>query len=407
MTDATGARRSARLVARAEAKVKAKADAQAAVQPLSTPRTPNKKKPTSKNKEPSRTPIKKAARPTRKPTVRERVSITIPTIKAEPAEPKRILRPPRPRVRTSIATLGLPKQNTPRLVKSPISSDPDGPSTYSLEESSDSDSSSDSLISNFSMEDSASSSSYDEYNEQVPLSHDQIEYHHSHNLQPRRGASHRPSLASYDSRLESGNLDYEADSFVVDDDQTLLMEDSDESDFDDRPSPPSALNLAINMNRYPLPTTYRRPDLNPIRTSSLFSTYSTYPTASSASPWRVPVSAASSRLFFSDPDGDGGADAKLPPWTDLGFQTGGEAREAPLIAEASADVVEEIMDAVTMFSRRVNRGRESVRLRLAAAVLEDEEIRGLLEDAVRVGLGRKVSLGDGSKRWSIGGRGRR
>lgn len=65
------------------------------------------------------------------------------------------------------------------------------------------------------------------------------------------------------------------------------------------------------------------------------------------------------------------------------------------------------MDAVTMFSRRVNRGRESVRLRLAAAVLEDEEIRGLLEDAVRVGLGRKVSLGDGSKRWSIGGRGRR
>lgn len=74
----------------------------------------------------------------------------------------------------------------------------------------------------------------------------------------------------------------------------------------------------------------------------------------------------------------------------------------PLLAEASVEIVEEIMDALAVFSRRCNRDRAPVRLRLAAAVLEDEEVREALENAVRLGLGRKLSLEDGSKRWTIG-----
>ena len=83
-----------------------------------------------------------------------------------------------------------------------------------------------------------------------------------------------------------------------------------------------------------------------------------------------------------------------------------QSPEGPLIAQASAEVVEEIVDALALFSRRVNRNREPVRLRLAAAVLEDVEIREALEGAILTGLGRKVSLADGSKRWVIGPKGR-
>jgi hypothetical protein len=50
----------------------------------------------------------------------------------------------------------------------------------------------------------------------------------------------------------------------------------------------------------------------------------------------------------------------------------------------------------------VNRHRKPIRLRLAPGVLEDQEVREALESAMKLGLGRKFSLGDGSKRWTTG-----
>ncbi|KAJ4289548.1 RNA polymerase III subunit C82 [Kalmusia sp. IMI 367209] len=219
-------------------------------------------------------------------------------------------------------------------------------------------------------EDDETDTTEDEYGELAPLSHDHFEYLASHNLVPRP----RKSLQSYDSRLEPGNEDYERNDFVIedeDDEGSVRTVDSDEDD------------LEIDMESYRGIGSHR---------SSLASDRGRR---------------SSSGLFVRDSEGS--ADVyQLAPWADLGFEADSEdyGAEQPLIADASAEVVEEIIDAIALFSRRVNRNRAPIRLRLAAAVLDDEEIRDALEDTIRTGLGRKLSLADGSKRWSIGPRDR-
>ena len=404
MTNNNGPRRSARLIAKAEAEAEA---AQAAAEPESPPRTPSKKRAKTTTKKPSRSPIKKAAKSSRKRPQSKKPSPDLSVIEEELSEQEQESRPQRMKIRLSTSTRGTRKTKTPRVIEELSYSEDDESSDG--DESSES-SSENSLVSDFAMDTSSSVSSTDEYNERAPLSYDQIEYRNSHNLQPHSGSTQRSSLESHDSRLGPGNLEYQDDGFVVADEETLIMEHSESESGTDQSSVLSDLDLEINMNRDPVRTTYQlRTNRSPVRLSSLFSSSSSsYPTASSASPIRrVSSSAASSRLFYTDPEGDGGVEAHLPPWADLGFQTRGEARQVPLIVQASEEVVEEIMDAVAMFSRRVNRGRDSVVLRLAAAVLEDSEVKEALEDAVRAGLARKVSLEDGSKRWSIGAKGRR
>lgn len=195
-----------------------------------------------------------------------------------------------------------------------------------------------------------------------------------------------------DSRLESGNEDYEMDDFVVDDDESVYTEDGEVSDAFD-----GDLDLAINMVRHPARATFQSISHSGSSSTSPRSIRQ----ASSTSDRRR---RSSSQLFMSDLEGKPFLPPRLPSWEDLGFVAGDEAPEAPLIAQASAEVVEEIIDALALFSRRVNRDRPPINLRLASAVLQDEEIRDALESAIRNGLGRKLSLADGSKHWTIGPR---
>ena len=237
----------------------------------------------------------------------------------------------------------------------------------------------------------------DEFNEKAKLSYDQFELRHSHNL--RNNSDSQYSSQSYDSRFSPGNRAYEADDFVVDDDDSIEEESDTGSDWD------SDLDLDINMERDPVRATYRNVS-RPVRLESLFSDSSrrTSGATQSSRSTRHP-SATSSKLFFSDPAGSTPRIRPyLSPWDNLGFQVGEEASEAPYIAQASAEVVEEIVDAMALFSRRINYSRSPIRLRLAAAVLQDKDIRDALEDTIRTGLGRKLSFPDGSKQWTIGPR---
>jgi hypothetical protein len=66
------------------------------------------------------------------------------------------------------------------------------------------------------------------------------------------------------------------------------------------------------------------------------------------------------------------------------------------------DVVEVIMDTMALLSRRCNRTLRPRKFVLAADILEDEAVRDVLDDAVRLGLGRLVSSSDGTEVWVIG-----
>ncbi|KAF2865655.1 hypothetical protein BDV95DRAFT_586257 [Massariosphaeria phaeospora] len=117
-------------------------------------------------------------------------------------------------------------------------------------------------------------------------------------------------------------------------------------------------------------------------------------------------SSNSSKLFFSDPDDNihpmlvspsSSFAFFSPPLPELTAET--NVKEADM-----EDVPEEIMDAIALFSRRCNRDKEPLRLRLAAEVLEDDEVADALKEALRLGLGQMVELADGSQRWTIGPR---
>lgn len=380
MTYAEGTRRSKRLAAKPKT----------TVEPKSPFRSPIQKKRTA-----SRRSSRKTA-PKPKAKVSKASAAKATAVPAQPVERVGRSRPQLPRIRTSVTTLKLPKRPTPLLIEDTPSSDDEesgDPSDEQTNESSE-ESSEESSADEFSMEDSTEEDSDDEINEQSNLSYDQIELHHSHKV-----SGSQYSSQSYDSRFELGNRGYEADDFVIDDDESIV-EESDMSDQD------SDLDLEINMDRDPVRTSYRNVG-RPVRVGSLFSNSdrrtSTSNQSSRSRSTRYP-SSGSSRLFFSDLSGTSKVSPYLPSWANLGFQTGDEASEAPLIAQASAEVVEEIVDALALFSRRINYHRSPIRLRLAAAVLDDKEIREALEDAIRTGLGRKLSFPDGSKQWTIGPR---
>ncbi|KAF1979183.1 hypothetical protein BU23DRAFT_549211 [Bimuria novae-zelandiae CBS 107.79] len=363
MAYAEGTRRSARVAAKQKA----------VVPPKAQPSTPIRKPRTTRNN-PSPSPSKSLVD---LDAIETRVS----------AQEVKKPRPQRPRIRTSIVDIPRPK---PRL----------------LEESTPENSSAD----EFDMEDNSSESS-DEFNEEVELIHDHFEYIAAHDLQrTQRDHRNRYSTQSYDSRLEPGNETYEFDDFVAADDESVT-EVTEGSDDD--------LDLAIDMERDPVRASYISIG-TPVRTSSLFSSLESQSqgrrhSSVSNSHSRSPASQAcksiasltssqrrrrsSSALFVTELTGDPSIPQRLTSWTDLGFPSSPSSQfspapslEAPLIAQASANVVEEIVDALALFSRRVNRDRPPVRLRLAAAVLEDAEIREALQDAISRGLGRNMSL---------------
>jgi hypothetical protein len=68
------------------------------------------------------------------------------------------------------------------------------------------------------------------------------------------------------------------------------------------------------------------------------------------------------------------------------------------------DVVEGVMDTMTLLSRRCNRTLRPRKFVLVADILDDEAVRDVLDDALRLGLGRLVSSSDGTEVWVIGPR---
>jgi hypothetical protein len=76
----------------------------------------------------------------------------------------------------------------------------------------------------------------------------------------------------------------------------------------------------------------------------------------------------------------------------------------PISDASSEDIAEEIMDAITLVSRRCNRNRAPLRLRLSKKTLEDEEVLDALELAGRIGMAKGVEMRDveGSVGWTVG-----
>ncbi|CAI6328678.1 unnamed protein product [Periconia digitata] len=177
---------------------------------------------------------------------------------------------------------------------------------------------------------------------------------------------------SYDSRYESGNEDYELNDFVVDDDVSIKSE--------------SDATIKAHSPTY-----------NTRRASAITSTLSVISEAT-----RRSKSSTSSRLFFSESE-DGIQTLDMMAWLQLGIASDDpEDVGEGVVTEPSAEVVEEISDAVAMFSRRCNRGRPPIRLRLSSFAGKDGEVKEALDRAVDLGLGRKLSLRDGTKLWTIG-----
>ncbi|CAA9963543.1 hypothetical protein PTMSG1_06905 [Pyrenophora teres f. maculata] len=70
-----------------------------------------------------------------------------------------------------------------------------------------------------------------------------------------------------------------------------------------------------------------------------------------------------------------------------------------------AEIAEEISDAITLFSRRCNRGRTPLLLVLGREMMCEEEVLEALAQGRKGGFARGVGLGgDGSVGWCVGGR---
>lgn len=391
-----------------------------------------------------------AARPEVKidPQTHERMAVEKPTRKSPRAgqlSNLQVIIPRGPRCGEALIPKDPPQRRKP--VPSPSSPSSHGSEDFkdpgdpedSSESETDSDSSDDDSEDGMEMEDSETESE-DEYNEQSVGSHDYIECMHAHDL--RNDPGRKYSTLSYDSRLEEGNEVYEEDDFVVNDDYESESSETHAGDVDDD------FDLEINMERHPVLERERarvrrrmsstseggdrgRRASTPLsgktgRVRKLRRRRRSSASGSAGTPRKTSSLSYSSRrsssLFVSDLVGDPtirqhfipeypasdeevGTEANSHTVQGVEVETGVED-ELELFKKVSEDVLEEIIDAVALFGRRAHRNRPHVRFRLAAAVLEDEQIREALESAIAAGLGRKLSMADGTKRVSIGPKGR-
>jgi hypothetical protein len=246
-----------------------------------------------------------------------------------------------------------------------------------------------------------STSESDEYNEADDA--DNLDYMSSNvvNMSTRN--------YSTDSRFEPGNEEYELDEFVVGDDEVVHEEWSsdDSSSSEDGEDEGKGDEAGYDADRDEV-LVYdellgheRRPSGSTIETRRSSSSVSVGTDTTRRT-------SGESKLFYSDPE-DTSDPLAIPLNSAVDSHSIAELEEEeselePLFMD-TADVVEEITDAMALFSRRCNRNSKPLRLRIAPGMLEDEEVREVLEEAMTAGFGRKVSLEDGSKRWTIGPKG--
>jgi hypothetical protein len=195
-----------------------------------------------------------------------------------------------------------------------------------------------------------------ESDELVALSGDNIEYNSGDQLDRRD---------SYDSRLDSGNEDYELDDFVVADD-----EDDSISDIGSEITVTSEDSVEGRLGHFS------------IAESSIVEHEITTKKLSLGS------SSSGSGLFVSDPNDRAAYIAALSSL---------EPISQPVSADITpADIAEEIMDATCRFSRRCNRDGAPLRLVLSSQMLEDKEVVDALQNAIKQGLGMIEDVGNDS-----------
>lgn len=193
------------------------------------------------------------------------------------------------------------------------------------------------------------------------LSGDNIEYMAGDDLD-RRG--------SYDSRLESGNEDYERDDFVVDDDCS--------DGVSDAGSEITITQEVVGERGWRYSSSSSRTETDGKRKDSLTS-----------------HSSASSGLFVTDDDDDEVHAASPTIDVEIIFK-------ALATDFDPADVAEEIVDAVPRFSRRCNRHCEPLRLSLTAEMFADDEVADAVHLAVKQGVGRYEKVQGGRVLCTVG-----
>ncbi|CAO2648331.1 Nn.00g075980.m01.CDS01 [Neocucurbitaria sp. VM-36] len=229
----------------------------------------------------------------------------------------------------------------------------------------------------------------DEYNELANLSGDNVAFTTADIVDRRE---------SYDSRYESGNEEYELDDFVVGDDTDTgdgsstdmeaegSSDDGHSLDEDDVPVPRRVIKRRISIREQ-----YKVEVGEKVRKASAISTRS--------------LSSVSSGLFVTDEDDPPESLPGYPstPPSDLTPLTPEfeHYMELPIATAALEEIMEEIMDAISLFSRRCNRKRTPLRLRLGGDALEDEEIIEALQNAMSLQMAQSSKLEDGTEVWVI------
>ena len=198
---------------------------------------------------------------------------------------------------------------------------------------------------------------HDEFGELSDLTGDNVQYNASDQLDRRE---------SYDSRLDSGNEDYELDDFVVGDESSDAIS--------EMGSEITVTQEIVDEQRRCLSEVSGDVDMDRVTASSR----------------KASATSSDSGLFVSDPHDPPSA---LPPY----LAPLPPPFLQPLSGDVeSADVAEEIMDALCRFSRRCNRDCAPLRLVLTSEVFEDEEVGDVVKCAIKQGMGKCEEVGDGS-----------
>ncbi|KAH7412186.1 hypothetical protein DE146DRAFT_732508 [Phaeosphaeria sp. MPI-PUGE-AT-0046c] len=187
------------------------------------------------------------------------------------------------------------------------------------------------------------------------LSGDNIEYMAGEDLACRD---------SYDSRIESGNEEYEINDFVVDDD--------DESDGKSEAG--SEITITQNIVGNGRSMSFSSAGESETERDG----HSVEKSGQSRKDSTTSSGSESSGLFVTDDDEGYGISVGTD--SEAFFKLVGDEVDP-------ADVAEEIVDAVSRFTRRCNRHCEPLRLNLTSAMFGDDEVAGAIHMAVEQGMG--------------------
>jgi hypothetical protein len=182
---------------------------------------------------------------------------------------------------------------------------------------------------------------------------------------------------SYDSRLDSGNEEYELDGFVVEDDEEL--EEKSRSGEEEVSLLESGVKRSLTRRAEEKPKE-RNVSIESLE-SGLFWSDRT-PTVASTS-----TSRCSSIIIAPSPS---------PSSTSL--------RKVSIFNSDEPDeIVECINDGIALFSRRCNASRPAMMLTLSKEILGNYNVKCALQDAIRLGLSKRVDMEIEDKEcWVIG-----